>query len=94
MQCLAIGVFASILPRIRIAILPPMRASKLPGIRAGGHLARKPTYAGVAKQCGQSRTLIQWQLTAGQRASPIFIIFVGNTLVAVVAGIFLAATKI
>jgi hypothetical protein len=23
--------------------------------------------------------LIQWQLTAGQRASPIFIIFVGNT---------------
>jgi len=56
-----------------------MRASKLPGIRTGGHLARKPAYAGVAKQCGQSRTLIQWQLTAGQRASPIFIIFVGNT---------------
>jgi hypothetical protein len=56
-----------------------MRASKLPGIRTGGHFARKPTYAGVAKQCGQSRTLIQWQLTAGQRASPIFIIFVGNT---------------
>jgi len=71
-----------------------MRASKLPGIRTGGHLARKPAYAGVAKQCGQSRTLIQWQLTAGQRASPIFIIFVGNTLIADVDGTLLATGNI
>jgi hypothetical protein len=71
-----------------------MRASKLPGIRTGGHLARKPTYAGVAKQCGQSRTLIQWQLTAGQRASPIFIIFVGNTLIPAIDCSMLVARKI